>query len=455
MTNAKEEKLQKNLGLFDAIAIVIGMVIGSGIFFKPAIVFKNAGSPTLGVVAWLVGGIITLASGLTVAEIAAAIPKTGGIFVYIKELYGEKAAFLLGWVQSIIYVPGSAAALAIILSTQITSFIPLTATEQKILAIAFIVFIMILNIISTKLVSKMQGIMTIAKLIPIIAIIALGFIKGTAKGITLDISSSSTISGFGAALLGTLWAYDGWISVGNMAGELKNPKEDLPRSIIIGLGTTIIVYVLINLALIKIIPMDAIIASEKPASDAAVVLLGSTGAKIISAGILIAIFGALNGYLMTGVRIPLAMSQDNIIPFSNFFSRVHKKSGTPVNAFIFEAVLACLYVLSGSFNILTDLVMFVLWLFFTMTVVGIFVLRTKFKHLERPYKVPLYPIIPLIGIIGSVYIIISTLITNTLYAICGIVITLIGIPIYNYMKKKNLKVSNSLKSTLNNHDEVS
>ncbi|ENK1243384.1 amino acid permease [Clostridium botulinum] len=437
MKNTKEENLQKNLGLFDAIAIVIGMVIGSGIFFKPSIVFQNAASPMLGILAWVVGGIITMASGLTVAEIASAIPKTGGIFVYIKELYGEKFAFLLGWVQSIIYIPGSAAALAIVLSTQVTSFIPLTANEQKVLAITFIIFIMILNIISTKLVSKMQGIITIAKLIPIIAIILLGFIKGTAKGLTFNVTSSSTISGFGAALLGTLWAYDGWISVGNMAGELKNPKKDLPRSIIIGLGTTIVVYVLINLALIKIIPMDAIIASEKPASDAAIVLLGNAGSKIISAGILIAIFGALNGYLMTGVRIPLAMSQDKIIPFSNFFSKVHKRSGTPVNAFIFEAILACLYVLSGSFNILTDLVMFVLWLFFTMTVAGIFILRTKFKHLERPYKVPLYPIVPLIGIIGSVYIIISTLITNTFYALCGIVITLIGIPVYKYVKNKN------------------
>lgn len=413
------------------------MVIGSGIFFKPAIVFKNAGSPMLGILAWLVGGLITIASGLTIAEIAAAIPKTGGIFVYIKELYGEKLAFLLGWVQSIVYIPGSAAALSIILSIQITSFIPLTAIEQKVLAIVFIIFIMILNIISTKLVSKMQGIISIAKLIPIIAIIALGFIKGTAKGDILNISSSGTVSGFGAALLGTLWAYDGWISVGNMAGELKNPKKDLPRSIIIGLGTTIVVYVLINLALINIIPMGAIITSEKPASDAAVVLLGSTGAKIISAGILISIFGALNGYLMTGVRIPLAMSQDRSIPFSKYFSKVHEKSGTPVNAFIFETVLACLYVLSGSFNVLTDLVMFILWLFFTMAVAGIFVLRTRFKHLDRPYKVPLYPLVPLIGIIGSGYIIISTLITNTFYALCGIGITLLGLPVYSYIKKKN------------------
>ncbi len=139
---------------------------------------------------------------------------------------------------------------------------------------------------------------------------------------------------------------------------------------------------------------------------------------------------------MTGVRIPLAMSQDRSIPFSKYFSKVHEKSGTPVNAFIFETVLACLYVLSGSFNVLTDLVMFILWLFFTMAVAGIFVLRTRFKHLDRPYKVPLYPLVPLIGIIGSGYIIISTLITNTFYALCGIGITLLGLPVYSYIKRR-------------------
>lgn len=440
MENSKDKSLKRTLGLFDAIAIVIGMVIGSGVFFKPSIVFKDAGSPKLGILAWIIGGLITMASGLTVAEIAAAIPKTGGIFIYIKELYGECASFLLGWVQSVVYIPGAGAALGIILATQITDFIPLTDTQQKIVAMAFLLFIMTLNIISTKLVSKIQGIVTVAKLLPIIVIIALGFIKGTAKGLTLNVgSSASTISGFGAALLGTLWAYDGWINVGNMAGELKNPEKDLPKSIIIGISTTIIVYVFINIALIKIVPVKAVIASSKPASDAAVVLFGSTGSKIISAGIIIAIFGTLNGYMMTGSRIPLAMAQDNLTPFSNFFGKVDKKSGTPTNAFVFETLLACLYVLSGSFDTLSNLVMFVLWIFFTMAVAGIFILRTKFKDLKRPYTVPLYPVIPLIGILGSVYVLISTLITSTVYAVSGIVITLLGLPVYFYLKKRNSK----------------
>lgn len=438
METPNKPTLKKELGLFDAITIVLGMVIGSGIFFKPSIVFKNAGSPLLGILAWVSGGIIAMASGLTIAEIAAAIPRTGGLFVYLKELYGEKWAFLFGWVQTVIYLPGAVAALAIVLSTQATDFINLSSTSQKLLAIGFIIFLTIVNIISTKLGSKIQGIVTVAKLLPIIIIIILGFAKGTAESFNLNVESSINISGFGAAILGTLWAYDGWISVGNMAGELKNPKKDLPKSIILGLSITIIVYALINLALIKIIPIESVIASEKPASDAAIVLFGSNGAKFISIGIFISIFGALNGYMMTGVRIPFAMAQDNLTPFSSFFGKINTKFDTPANSFIFQGFLSCLYVLSGSFNMLTDLVMFVLWIFFTMGVAGIFILRTKFKDIDRPYRVPLYPVIPLIGIIGSIYIIISTLITNTYFAIYGSIITLLGLPVYYYIKNKNV-----------------
>jgi APA family basic amino acid/polyamine antiporter len=251
--------------------------------------------------------------------------------------------------------------------------------------------------------------------------------------------SVSSTAGFGAAVLGTLWAYDGWISVGNVAGEIKDPAKDLPRSIIFGLVLCIVVYVLVNLALLNVLPMKSIIASGKPASDAAVILFGKGGAAIISAGIMISIFGALNGYLMTGARVPFAMSQDNLLPFSSFLGKVTNGSKTPVNSLIFETILASLYVLTGSFNLLTDLVVFVLWIFFTMAVAGIFILRTKYKDLKRPYKVPLYPVVPIIGIVGGLFIIINTLKTDTANALYGVIITLIGIPVYMYMmKKKNL-----------------
>ncbi|MCB2293054.1 amino acid permease [Clostridium algoriphilum] len=429
------KKLKREIGFLEAITVVIGMVIGSGIFFKPSIVFKNAGSPTIGILAWVAGGIITIASGLTIAEIAAAIPKTGGIFIYLKELYGEKWAFLFGWVQTVIYVPGSVAALAIVLATQATNFVPMSGLEQKSFAILMLLVITTANVLSTKLASKIQFIATIAKLIPLFIIIALGLIKGTAHSFSLPVGTTAAGAGFGAAMLGTLWAYDGWVSVSNMAGELKNPIKDIPRSIIIGLTITIIVYVLFNLAIINVIPIASVINSNKVASDVASVLFGKAGSLFISAGILISIFGALNGYLMTGVRIPFAMAQNKLLPYSKFLRKVNQKYQTPLNSYIFVAALTCIYIFSGSFNTLTDLVVFVLWIFFTMAVAGIFILRTKHKNLVRPYKVPFYPIVPLIGIIGGIYILVSTILTDTLKAFIGIAITLIGLPIYWYIKK--------------------
>lgn len=431
------KELKKEIGLLEAMTMVIGVVIGSGIFFKASTVFKNAGTPKLGVLAWVIGGIITMASALTVAEIAAAIPKTGGMFVYLKELYSEKWAFLFGWMQTLIYVPGVAAALSIVFVTQATYFIPMTGTQQKILAIFMLFFIMIINVLSTKLGSKVQFVATIAKLIPIFVIIIFGMLKGQAHSLSVPVAAGTSMgaAGFGAAILGTLWAYDGWIGVGNMAGELKNPKKDLPRSIILGLSITIVVYILINMAIVNVMPVSNVIDSQKPASDVAVILFGTSGAGLIAAGIMISIFGAMNGYLMTGVRVPFAMAQDNLFPFSKFFGKVSDKYVTPINAFVFEIVLACLYVLSGSFDTLTNLAVFVMWIFFVMTVGGIFILRKKHKDLVRTYSVPLYPIVPLIGIAGGIYIIISTLITDTRYALFGIVVTLVGLPVYMAIKK--------------------
>ncbi|SHI35073.1 serine/threonine exchange transporter, LAT family [Clostridium cavendishii DSM 21758] len=435
MNKTKDEKLEKNLGLFNAITIVIGVVIGSGIFFKPTIVFKNGGSPTLGIGAWIVGGLITMASGLTIAEIAAAIPKTGGIFVYLKELYGERIAFLFGWVQTVIYIPGALAALVIVLTTQITVFIPLTIPEQRIVAIVLLIFMATMNVISSNLAKNIQGIVTIAKLLPIVIIVILGLIKGQTQGLTME--TSATVSGFGTAILGTLWAYDGWVNVANMAGEFKRPEKDIPKSIILGILITIIVYVAFNLAIIKILPFEHVINSTTPASDAATILFGNFGSKFIAIGILISIIGAINGYMLTGTRIPYAMAQDNLLPGSKYLAKVNKKSAAPIYCSILEVILAILYIISGSFDMLTNLIMFVAWIFFLMTIIGIFIFRRKFKDIEKGYTVPLYPIIPILGILGALYIIVSTFISNTNYAISGVVITLLGLPIYGYSKRKN------------------
>ncbi|WP_430885311.1 APC family permease [Fusibacter sp. JL216-2] len=434
-----EKKLAKSMGLADAMVMVVGMVIGSGIFFKTSTVLNHAGNPFLSIMAWLAGGCIAMASALTISEIATAIPETGGVFAYLRTLYSEKMAFLYGWVQSLIYVPGSIAALSVVFVTQATFFIPMNDMSQRLLAMGTILFLVVVNIISTKLGSKVQIFATVGKLIPIGIIIFFGLSSGSAggvKAVTTVASSATGLAGFGAAMLGTLWAYDGWIGVTNIAGELKNPGKDLPKAIIFGLSAIIIVYVLFNTALINVVPAESLMGSEKPATDVSVALFGDAGAALIAGGIMVSIFGALNGYLMTGVRIPFAMGQRGLFPYSEKIGRLSDKGATPVNALVLEGLLACLYVLSGSFEILTNLAMFVVWIFFIITVAGIFKLRKSFGHLKRTYHVPLYPFMPIVGIAGGLYIVISTIFNDAYTAGFGIAITLTGLPVYAMIKKK-------------------
>lgn len=429
------QDLKKSITFSQAISIVVGVIIGSGIFLKTGVVFQNAGSPYLGIIAWFIGGIITLTSALTIAEISSAIPETGGLYAYLKVLYGDVWAFLLGWVQTIIAYPASAAALAIAFATFSTFFIPLTDMQQKLLAIFILLFVVTMNIIATKFGGIIQLISTIGKLIPIAVIIGFGLIKGTANDLNF-IQTTAPSLGFGAALLGTLWAYDGWVGVTTIAGELKNPSKNLPRAIIIGVSSVMGIYIVFNLALLKVMPMNEIILSSKPASDVATILFGKGGAIFITAGILVSVFGALNGYILTGGRVPLAMAEKGQLPFSNFLKQVHPKFNTPANSLIVITVLAILYILSGSFNALTDLTIFILWIFFVMTVCSIFILRRR-KDIEKPeYRVPLYPIVPLVGILGGSYILYSTLVSSPINSIIGIGIALLGLPFYFYLKNK-------------------
>lgn len=439
-TNDNRGELRRDLGFIESAAIVIGMVIGSGIFFKPGVVFKSAGAPGLGVLAWFAGGIITLAAGLTVCEIAAAIPKTGGLYTYLDELYGSFWAFLLGWVQTVIYYPGAIAAQSIVFATQATLFLNLSPLGQKLLAIGIMCFLTLMNIIATKYGGYIQSAATIGKLLPIVIIVAAGMIWGSSGNFAPLLPSSGNVAtGFGAAILGTLWAYDGWISVGNVAGEIKDPARNLPKSIISGIALVVLVYVLINIAMLNVMPMNMLTASEKPASDVAVKLFGKAGGTIISIGILVSIFGALNGYILTGGRIPLAMAERRLMPFSSLFKTVHPKYDTPVNSLLLEGILAVLYILSGTFNTLTDLIVFVLWIFFIMALYGIFKLRKRYPSDKRPFKVPLYPLTPLIGILGGAYIVVSTFVTQTANSLYGIVVTIIGIPLYFLLNRAKLE----------------
>lgn len=429
--------MKKTVNLVQGLSIVIGMIIGSGIFLKPAIVLKDAGNPIMALLAWVLGGIITLASALTIAEIASNIPRAGGLYTYLEELYGERWGFLLGWVQTVISYPASVAAQAIAFSIYASYFIPMTDWQQRFLGIGVLAFLLILNILSTRCGAVIQVIATVGKLIPVAAILVMGVIGGRAEG-SLGIQSG-LVGNVGTAILGTLWAYDGWISVTNMAGEMKNPKKNLPRAIIIGMLFVIAVYVLFNIVVFNTLPADVLANTDKVGIDVSVALFGEKGATFLTAGIMVSVFGALNGYLMTAARVPHAMAEKRMLPASRVLGKINRRFDTPANALILQAVLAVIYICTGTFNTLTDLLVFVLWIFFTLGVFSIFILRRRNMSSKENYRVPLYPVVPIIGVAGGAFILVSTLIDSPVRSLIGIGITLIGLPVYAIIKRREAK----------------
>ena len=435
-------QLKKTLGLSAALSTVVGMVIGSGVFFKPqAIYTATNGAPGLGIIAWIVGGIITITAGLTAAEVSAAIPRTGGMMVYIEEIYGQKLGFLTGWMQTVLFFPGTIAALAVIFAQQVAELLGYLPSDMMIVlpvAIGIILFIALLNTVGSSLGGTIQTIATIGKLVPLILIIIFGFIKGNGNPI-LDpmVGQGKTVAGtLGQVLIATLCAYDGWINVGAIAGEMKNPGKDLPRAIVGGLSVVMAVYIVINIAYLWVAPASELATATAPAALVAQRIFGPIGGKLITIGILISVFGALNGYLLTGPRVPYTLAKQGTLPGSKTFAKLNK-GNVPANAIWLLAVLASLYALSGQFNLLTDLTVFTIWVFYVFTFVGVMKLRKDKPQLNRPYKVPLYPIIPLIAITGGLIVIVNQLITATMIAVGGIIITLIGIPVYAVTSKNS------------------
>lgn len=442
-----KDELKKEIGIVPALAIVIGMVIGSGVFFKPRAVFSATGAPGLGITAWILGGIISIAGGLTAAEISAAIPRTGGMVAYLEETYGDVWGYLLGWAQIVIYFPANVAALSIIFSTQVVSLLGLGDGKLIPIAIIVTIFLLCMNSLGSKTGARIQTVATIAKLVPLVAIIIVGLMKGDGGVVRLFPMTAANHpigTSLGSALVATMFAYEGWINVGAISGEMKNAAKDLPRAIVGGLSLVMAVYLLINIAYLFVLPASALAATKTPAADVAKIIFGPSGGKIITIGILISIFGAINGYILTGMRIPYVMALENKLPASKWLAKLHPTFKTPINSGILVTVISILLIFSGKFDQLTDLLVFVIWIFYCMTFYAVIVLRKNQPNLHRPYKVPLYPIVPAIAIIGGLYIILNTLFTQPLNAGLGLILTLIGYPIYKLRKNKFTKSEDNI-----------
>lgn len=425
--------IQKNIGFFPALALVMGTVIGSGVFFKVSNITEVTGTPGMTLLVWLLGGVITICAGLTVAELAAAIPRNGGLTTYIEYTYGKFSGFLAGWAQSFIYFPAMIAAQAIVFSEQVLNLLHLK--DGWIVPVAFIAVasIYLINIIGSKTGGILQSVTLVVKLIPLIVIIIFGLINTGDVEVSLAPNTGDTginfFTAIGAGLLATMFAYDGWIHVGNIAGEMKNPKRDLPLAIVLGLGLVTVIYLLINATFLYTMPIEDLKGNLSAATDASEMLLGDMGGKLVTIGILISVYGALNGYTMTGMRLPYAMAEKNILPFKESFMKV-TNAGIPWFSGLVQVIIGAIMITSRSFDAITNMLVFVIWAFYVMAFYAVFVLRKRESELERPYKVPLYPVIPAIAIIAGVFVMVNTLFTQPVLAIVGIIITLLGIPIY-------------------------
>lgn len=436
----ENKDLKKNLGFSVALSTVVGMVIGAGVFFKPEAIYSaTGGAPGLGMLAWVIAGLITIAAGLTAAEVSAAIPKTGGMMIYIKEIYGDKLGFLTGWMQTVLFFPGTAAALAVIFAQQVSSLCGYGDGNMYVVlpvAIGVIVFLATANTLGSKYGGNIQTVATIAKLIPLALIIIFGFIKGSGDNEIVQpiVGGGVTLgSALGQVLIAALFAFDGWINVGTLAGEMKNPGKDLPKAIVGGLSIVMAVYIVINLAYLWVAPASELATVSSPAALVATKIFGQFGGKLVTVGILISVFGGLNGYLLTGPRIPYALAEQGLLPTK--LAKLNK-NGVPSAAIWLIAVLACLYALTGQFNLLTDLTIFIIWVFYILTFIGVMKLRKDRPDLERPYRVPLYPIIPIFAILGGSFVVINQLFSATWISMGGILVTLIGLPVYKYRMKK-------------------
>lgn len=434
------EKMKGKYGFNVAFSMVVGIVIGIGIFFKAAPVLIAAGlNSKIAIAAWVVGGIISVLSGLTAAEIGAAIPEAGGMIAWIRRVYGDKVAFLVGWAQAVIYCPAIVALLAYYFGVFSMEFLGVQSTGLHIaLTLGAFLVVFLTNTFTSTAGGMVQTIATVAKIIPLAAIAFFGLASNNnpsgafAMSEAVASSSTSPLLLFGTALVPVMFAFDGWIYVGTISNELKEPNKNLPRAIIGGLGFITIFYTLLNVGLLKVFPAEQLV--EQGVFGVATTLFGPLGAKFIFLGIMVSAFGGLNGFTLVSTRVPYSLASEGQFPKSEFFSKLDPKTGQPVRSSLLMLLMVLGYMsamfITGNADVFGDVPVALFWLFYTLVFLGVIILRKKEPNLERPYKVPLYPIIPILSIIGGLSIGTYATISNPTYMIISIIVTSFGLVLY-------------------------
>jgi APA family basic amino acid/polyamine antiporter len=454
-------ELARDLGLSHAGAVVVGTIIGSGIFLVPAEMMQAVGSARLVYLAWMVGGLLSFFGALTYAELGAMKPQAGGEYVYVRDAYGPLAGFLYSWTTFLISKPASIATITtglvrILETFPVFSFLArpffseqftshtFTISNGQLFAIGATILISALNYIGVRRAGEFQFLFTLLKVAIIVGIVAVGFSYrgGTWANFATEFSGAKGgIVGFFAALVAALWAYDGWNDLNMVAGEIRNPQRNVPLSLIWGVATVGALYVLVNAAVQYVLPASVVAVSERPASDAVALVLGRAGAGLVSAGMAISMLVTLNGSIMSGARVPFAMARDGY--FFKAIAEVHPRFHTPSIAIILQCVLAVtLLLLGGNFRQFFSLAIFAEWLFYMITGSTVFVFRRREPRADRPYKVWGYPVVPALFIVVSAVLLYYTFTDNLKSSVAGCAVIMAGIPVF-YLFKHSLSKQRS------------
>lgn len=430
-------ELKKELSLYGLIMVAVGSCIGSGIFLTPSQIAGHLPSPVLILLVWALGGIITLTGALTFAELAALFPQAGGVYVYLKEAFGDVFGFLYGWAYLLVITSGANAALAIACAYYLAFIFPMSQTGITLTAISALVIVTVINILRVKAAEVFSNIFTGLKLLGIAAIILIGLLFGRNE---VELFAGAEVSSpgnfwaaLGLALIGVLWSYGGWQHASFVAGEARDAKKMIPRAMIGGAVIVAVVYMLANLAYMFLLPVNEIAASDSLAADAVSRVL-PFGGILVAVMIAVSTFGTLGIYTLSAPRIYYAMAKDGL--FFKKLAWVHPRFRTPVFAILVQSFWAVVLLLFwGTFEDLITYVVFTDWIFFCLTAVGIFVFRRRLKDHPRPYKTLGYPVVPLIFISITFLFVVNALIAKPVHAWAGLIFLLLALPVFYYFKK--------------------
>lgn len=442
----------KGLGLFDATTLVMGSMIGSGVFIVAADIGRQVNSPGLLMLVWLATAVLTLIAALSYGELAAAMPQAGGQYVYLREAFGPLAGFLYGWTLFTVIQTGTIAAVAVAFAKFLGVFVPAVSAQnwvvklgpaglntQMLVAIVITVFLTWLNTQGLRTGAIVQNVFTVAKIGALAALIGLGLFLGRREAaITANFTDFwrgmddpwMAIRLAGVAMVGALFSSDAWNNVTFTAGEVRNPKRNLPLSLALGVGVVSVLYLLTNLVYLLALPLSAIqsAAEDRVATAVITQILGPAATQVMAAAVMVSTFGCVNGLILAGARVYYAMAEDGV--FFQAVRRVDPVHHTPTVSLWVQCLWACFLTLTGRYSDLLDYVIFAVLLFYVLTIAGLFVLRRTRPAMERPYRAVGYPWFPAIYIAAGTLIEILLLIYKPSYTWPGLIVVLLGIPVY-------------------------